>query len=69
MFSALGRIAYNTKREKINRHKKDKTYKAIMVGYYYNHTRDMYKLYNSDTKRVVISRDVNWAEWKTVDPA
>ena len=48
---------------------KDKTYKAIMVGYYYNHTRDMYKLYNSDTKRVVISRDVNWAEWKTVDPA
>ena len=47
---------------------KDKTYKAIMVGYSDNHTRDTYKLYNPETNRVVISRDIKWVEWKKTDP-
>ena len=45
-----------------------KTYKAIMVGYKGNHTRDTYKLYNSDIKRVIMTRDVKWEEWKITYP-
>ena len=40
-----------------------------MVGYDDNHKRDTYKLYNTDTKRVIMSRDIKWAEWKTTDPS
>ena len=40
---------------------KYKTYKAIMVGYANKHTKDTYKVYNPDTKKVVISRDIKWA--------
>ena len=27
-----------------------------------------YQLYNSETKRVIMTRDVKWAEWKMIDP-
>ena len=47
----------------------DKTFKAIMMGYSDNHTRDMYKLYNPETKRVIMTRDVKWLDWKMTDPA
>ena len=46
----------------------DKTFKAIMVGYYDNHTRDTYKLYNPETKRVIMTRDVKWEDRKNTDP-
>ena len=46
------------KREKIIRHMKNKTYKSKMVGYSDNHTRDTNKLYNPDTKRVVMIKDI-----------
>ena len=45
--SYFGRIAYVTKREKIKKHIRDKTYKVIMVGYADIHTRDTYKFYNT----------------------
>ena len=48
---------------------KDKTYKDIMVGYSDNPTRDTCKLYNTDTNRVIVTRDIKWAEWKLTDPA
>ena len=32
-----------------------------------NHTRDKYKLYNPDSKRVIITRDVNRVDWKMTD--
>ena len=44
------------------------TYKAIMVGYLENHIIDKYKLYNPDTKRVIMIRFIKWAEWKIIDP-
>ena len=47
----------------------DKTFKEIMVGYSDNHMRDTYKLYNPETKRVIITRDVKWVDWKMTDPA
>ena len=46
-----------------------KMYKAIMIGYADNHTRDTYTLYNTDIKRVIMTRDVNWEEWKITYPA
>ena len=40
-----------------------------MVGYTDKHTRVTYKLYNPDTKRVIMTRYVKWVDWKTTDPA
>ena len=40
-----------------------------MVGYSKNHTRDTYKLYNQETKRVIMTRGIIWADWKNTDPA
>ena len=39
-----------------------------MVGYVYNHTRDMYEMYNTETKRVITTRGVKWMGWKMTDP-
>jgi len=30
---------------------------------------DTYRLYNLETKRVVLSRDVRWAEWNKIQPS
>ena len=38
-----------------------------MVKYAENHTRDTYKLYKPDTKRVIITRDFKWVDWKMTD--
>ena len=48
---------------------KDRTYKAIVVGYTNNHTGYIYKLYNTEAKRVITKRDIKWAERKMIDPA
>ena len=40
-----------------------------MVGYADNHARDTYKLYNPETKRAVMTRNVKWADFKMNDPA
>ena len=68
-FSEFGRIGYVTKREKFNNQMMEKTFKSIMVGNAENHTRDMYTLYNPETKRVITTRDFKWADWKNTDPA
>ena len=64
LFSEFGRIGYVTKRDKFRKQMTDKTFKAIMVGYSDNHTRGTYKLYNPETKRVIMTRDVKWDYWK-----
>ena len=68
-FSYSGCIAYVTKSDKIMKLITDKTYKASMVGYAENHTRDTFKLHNPETKRVIMTRVVNWVELKITDPA
>ena len=50
-------IVYITKRYNFKKKRTDKTFKAIMVGYSENHMRAMYKLYNHETKRVIMTRD------------
>ena len=39
-----------------------------MVGYSDNNTRDKYKFYNPETKRVIMTRNFKWAYWKMTDP-
>ena len=39
-----------------------------MVGYALNHTEDIYHLYNTEAKKVVLSRDMKWAEWEKLKP-
>ena len=34
-------------------------FKVILVGHVGNHTKDAYKLYNPESKRVILSRDIN----------
>ena len=48
---------------------KDKTHKAIIVGFYDNYTIDTYKLCNPGTKRTIMIRYIKWTEWKMTDPA
>ena len=69
LLSEFGRIGYVIKLDKFKKQMTDKTFKAIMVGYSENHTRDTYKLYNPETKRVVMTRDVKWENYKNTDPA
>ena len=45
----------------------EKTFKEIMEGYADNHTKDTYTLYNSDTKRVIMTRYVQGVDWKMTD--
>ena len=47
LFLQFKRIVYDIKRDKFRNQMADKTFKAIMVGYDKNHTRYMYKLYNT----------------------
>ena len=42
--------------------------KCAMVRYALDHTEDTYRLYNLETKRVVLSRDARWAEWNKLSP-
>ena len=37
--------------------------KCVMIGYSANHAGDTYRLYNTETKKVVNSRNVQWADW------
>ncbi len=39
-----------------------KSKKCIMVGYAENHTNDCYRLYNPETQRIILSRDIIWDE-------
>ena len=67
LFSEFGRIGYVNKQCKFKKKISDKQSKAIMIGHTDNHTRDTYKLYNPDTKRVVVTRYVKWEDWKITD--
>ena len=58
LFSKFVCIGYVIKQNKFKKQIMDKTFKAIMVGYAKNHTRDIYKLYNTETNRVIFNREV-----------
>ncbi len=36
--------------------------RCVMVGYAENHAEDCYRLYNPETQKIIISRDIIWNE-------
>ena len=64
MFSEFKSIAYLTKRGDIKGNMKYKTLKSIMVGYTQNYIIYTYRLYNLETKILIVSRDIKWSERK-----
>jgi hypothetical protein len=58
----FGRIGFVTIREKQPK-MKPKSVKMVFLGYAPDHAGGVYRMYNPETKRVVESRDVVWAEW------
>ena len=60
----FGRVAVVNKREKVSGKMKEKGFPAMMVGYALNHGAGTYRLYNPKTKRIIISRDVKWMDYK-----
>jgi hypothetical protein len=34
-----------------------------MVGYSHNHAGDTYRMFNPQTKKILNSRDIRWADW------
>ena len=69
LFSEFVCIVYVTKRDNSKKQMTDKKFKAIMVGYAENYTRDTYKLYNPETERFIMIRDVKWEDRKKPNPA
>ena len=61
-FLEFVRIGYVTKQDTYNKQTTYKTFKSIIIGYEYNHKRDTYKFYNTETKRVTMTREVKWLD-------
>ena len=58
-----GRIGYVTIRGTMKGKFKEKSTKMIMVGYAENHARDVYRMYNPFTGKIVETRDIHaWAD-------
>lgn len=58
----FGRVGYMKLGKKQNK-LAPKAVKCVMIGYAANHAGDTYRLYNTATKKVVNSRNVQWADW------
>ena len=64
----FGRIGYVTRHNKMIGKLAQRGEKMLMVGYVENHSSGVYRMYNPGTKRVILTRDVTWAEWQRKDP-
>jgi hypothetical protein len=64
----FGRIGYVTKRNKIQGKYNPKAFKCLFMGYSPYHSINTYRIFNPMTRKVILSRDVRWATWNTVDP-
>jgi len=62
----FGRVGY-VKNLGIHKNWEPKAVKCVMVGYASNHMEDIYQFYK-ETRKVVLSRDVKWAEWEKLKP-
>jgi hypothetical protein len=58
-FGRIGYVTIRTPTAKLT----PKSLKMVMMGYAPDHAGDVYRMYNPETKRIVESRDVTWAEW------
>ena len=57
----FGRIGFVTTRSRMKKKLDKRSYKAIMVGIPKHHSNNNYYMYNVETKRIIISRDIRWA--------
>ena len=57
-----GRIGF-VKDQKIIKKLTKKSIKCVMVGYADHHSADTYRMFNMETKKILLSRDIVWAEW------
>ena len=60
----FGRIGIVNKRLKVSGKMTEKGFPAMMVGYAHNHGPGTYRLYNPKTKRIIMSKDVRWMDFK-----
>ena len=61
-----GRVVYMTKRDKPPK-LETKSEKGVLMGYPENRPSDTYRIYKESTNRIVMSRDVTFAEWHGLD--
>ena len=60
-----GRMGWVTNRKKIKKKLAPKAIPCYMIGYAKGHSGDTYRMYNPITKKVIMSRDIKWADWTT----
>ena len=58
-FGRIGWMKFGIKPMKLS----PKATKVVMIGYSPDHAGDTYWVYNPDTKKVINSRNIRWAEW------
>jgi hypothetical protein len=64
----FGRVGYVANRSTMKGKFKEKATKMVFVGYAENHARDVYRMYNPETKRIIETRDIYaWADIKNSD--
>jgi hypothetical protein len=63
-----GRIGYVTKRDDIVKKFKDKFKPCVIIGYESDHAGDVYRMYNPVARKIVLSRDITWSDWRRKDP-
>ena len=57
----FGRLGVATKKKKLKSKMDERGFKVVMVGYASNHAVGVYRLYNPQTNRIIMSRDVKWS--------
>ena len=59
----FGRVGYVTIRKKFQGKMKPRSHKCVMVGYADNHSADTYLMFNPKTRHIILSRDIQWADF------
>ena len=57
----FGRIGFVAIRNRMKKKLSKRNFRAIMVGIPRHHSNGNYYVYNSEMKRIIISRDIRWA--------
>ena len=60
----FGRMGFVTIRTKLKKKLAKRSFKAFMVGKPKHHSRDAYYMYNPKTRKVIVSRDIQWAPYQ-----
>ena len=58
-FGRVGYVTLGTKPAKLDK----EAVKCVMIGYSKDHPGDTYRMYNAETKKVINSRNIRWADW------